>query len=100
MAEADGPEAVDVQLDRTGPAGHERRGLIVQLRRHPRVGRSALPAWLELLPVAVPLNEARAVTEATQSFERLGRPRAPAGISADDDRVEAFRLDLGQYGVE
>jgi len=75
-------------------AGATRRIVLVRVERDPGVER------IDELAVGVATHEERAVGKSHQAPEHLGRERSGADVTADDDRVHARALDLGEHDLE
>lgn len=78
-----------VELKRLGQRLEESDLLTREAGPFPRVG----------VAVAVSADEARALERACER-QRLGRQRPPGQVAAEDDRVDALTLDVGENGLQ
>src|SRR5262249_38361160 len=79
-----------------------RRHALLLLLRPPLLHeeRRCVFAIRERDSIHVPGEKLRSFTEGLRQLECLARPRAPDEIAAEDDRVDARRLDLLEDGFE
>jgi hypothetical protein len=96
VAEANGPEAVDVDDDVLLEALDECAQLAGVLLLHPARVPGVLGA-LDDRPIGVSSDEPGRVDRIGEPV-RLDRLRAPRQIAAEDDEVGLLALELGQHG--
>jgi hypothetical protein len=97
VAEADAPEAFDLEGHSLLEAAEEVAHLRGVMRLHPTLALG-LGAVFEQRPVRVAADEAG--VQAAHEVERLRGKRAPRQIAAEDDEVRPLALELGQDGLE